>query len=295
MHARTSSGLSHNLALHLLLAIAFLLSTVAGAQNEIHRSVTLENSSKAPFEILKGVPGVRIAEELRVVSAGEREWTLAGEENQVANASALLAIYDALEGHRFFEEPNLLTGTEASERRVSFAVEEIDTIEFLRFAAAASGWSVIFDDSVRDGSIEALSVSLEDVPWDTAIETVLDRQGLRAVPFGQVWLLASRKRGAEIARDADPDPCQGENIKVSLENADLVETLRSFGSITGLEMDLPPDLEGSVSLQLDSVPWDNVLQALMLAHGLQYRIEDGVVIVEGIPGLTTRAQGPRSH
>ena len=262
------------------------------------------------------------------------------------NATALASIQETLAGHAFSVEPHRLTGSEASERRLTFAVDGIDTVEFLRSVASAAGWSVIFDTSARHGSAGTLTLDLKDVAWDVVVETVLKRQGLRAVRVGEIWLVASRERAAETVRRIDPSTFvrrvvrassetltaalsvasseqgvvvwnrrlgvvvvadridtvpdyarvwtaiegeaapslpsrsySGESINMSLESAALTKTLESFAKVAGLNLVLPENLDGSVSLHLVTVAWDNVLDVLLLSFGLTFHVEENVVQV----------------
>lgn len=262
------------------------------------------------------------------------------------NAAALASIRDALAGHAFFEEPHRLTGDEASSRRLTFRVDGIDTVDFLRSVASAAGWSVVFDASLLDGSAGTLNLSLRDVPWDVMVEAVLKRQGLRAVRIGDLWLLASRERAGEIVRQVDPsafvqppasaDPealtealalasseqgvvawnrrlgvvvladridvlpdyervwsaiegdaaptlptryYSGDPISMSLQDADLAETLGGFAEVAGLNLVVPDDVAGGVSLQVAAAPWDNLLDVLLISFGLTFHVEENVVEV----------------
>ena len=304
-------------------------------------------TSSAPESVVRNATGLRPVDPaagttLQAEDLGEGQWKLHGHEQDVANAAALLSIHDALRGHSFAEESHRWTGAETSERLLTFSLEEIDTIGFLRFVAEAAGWSVVFDSATESES-GRLTLSLREVPWDAAVESIFERQGLSATRYGEVWLVASHERNDEIARLVEPSvfidkprsisPAalatalsaasseqgvvvanerlgvvvladrvdtfpnyariwsaiegdsapelptryyQGEPINISLSEADLRELLQSFIAVAAINLVLPEDLEGSVSLNLNSVAWDNVLDVILLSFGLRAHIEANV-------------------
>ena len=64
----------------------------------------------------------------------------------------------------------------------------------------------------------------------------------------------------------------GEPIDLSLKDADLVETLRSFAEIGGFNLILHPGISGTVTVELKDVPWDQALEAILRMHGLGMEI-----------------------
>ena len=64
---------------------------------------------------------------------------------------------------------------------------------------------------------------------------------------------------------------------MSLRDADLRKTLGSFGSISGLAIEIDDGIEGTVTLELDAVPWDQAFEKILSVNGLASTIEDGTV------------------
>ena len=69
----------------------------------------------------------------------------------------------------------------------------------------------------------------------------------------------------------------GEPINMSLRNADLEETLRSFAAISGLNFVVPQDLLSSITVELKGVPWDQALEQILRLNNLSMEITGTIV------------------
>ena len=61
---------------------------------------------------------------------------------------------------------------------------------------------------------------------------------------------------------------QGQPISLSLRDADLRETLRSLAKIGGFNLVLDEAVEGAVTLELEDVPLDQAIAAILRTHNL---------------------------
>ncbi len=71
----------------------------------------------------------------------------------------------------------------------------------------------------------------------------------------------------------------GEPINLSLRDADLVETLRSFAKFGDFNLILHPEISGTVTVELKNVPWDQALESILKIHGLGMEISRGRVTI----------------
>jgi MSHA biogenesis protein MshL len=80
-----------------------------------------------------------------------------------------------------------------------------------------------------------------------------------------------------------PQP-QGLNgtFDVSFRDAPLVPVLNTLAQYAGLNLVIPPDITGTVTVDLKSVTLTQALEAILPPRGLQYRIDDGMLRVEKI-------------
>jgi len=82
----------------------------------------------------------------------------------------------------------------------------------------------------------------------------------------------------------------GEPISMSLKNADLVETLRSFAKISDLNFVIQPGVRGSVTVELKSVPWDQAMEQILKINGLGMDIEGTIVRIAPTSQLRAEAE-----
>jgi type IV pilus assembly protein PilQ len=82
----------------------------------------------------------------------------------------------------------------------------------------------------------------------------------------------------------------GEPISLELKDADIKDVLRSFSKITGLNIVVDPDVSGSVTVNLENVPWDQCLDIVLRINRLDYVVENNVLRVARIERLTQEKQ-----
>lgn len=85
----------------------------------------------------------------------------------------------------------------------------------------------------------------------------------------------------------------GEPISMSLKNADLVETLRSFSRISDLNFVIQPSVTGSVTVELHSVPWDQALEQILKINNLGMDIDGTIVRIAPMRQLREEAEEAR--
>jgi type IV pilus assembly protein PilQ len=78
----------------------------------------------------------------------------------------------------------------------------------------------------------------------------------------------------------------GEPISLELKDADIKDVLRTFAKITGLNVVVDPGVSGSVTVNLENVPWDQCLDIILRVNGLDYVVENNVLRVARIQQLT---------
>jgi type IV pilus secretin PilQ/predicted competence protein len=69
----------------------------------------------------------------------------------------------------------------------------------------------------------------------------------------------------------------GEPISVDLRDVDLRDFFRLIHEISGLNVVLDPSVKGTVTLVLDSVPWDQALDIVMRNNGLTNQLDGNVL------------------
>ncbi len=78
----------------------------------------------------------------------------------------------------------------------------------------------------------------------------------------------------------DPAPgFTGEPISLSLKDADVKDVLKTFATLTGLNIVVDPSVAGSVTLELHDVPWDQAFELILAINGLDFDMLGNVVYV----------------
>jgi type IV pilus assembly protein PilQ len=83
----------------------------------------------------------------------------------------------------------------------------------------------------------------------------------------------------------------GEPISLNLKDVDLKDFFRLIHEISGLNIIIDPNVTGSVTLVLDSVPWDQALDIVMKNNGLGKVLEGNVLRIARLQTLTAEQEG----
>src|SRR2546426_1205728 len=75
-------------------------------------------------------------------------------------------------------------------RLISFDFKDADVVNLLRILAAESNKNVVIGDDVKG----KMSISLRNVPWDLALDTILDTRGLRRIEKDNVLRIVSNEQ-----------------------------------------------------------------------------------------------------
>src|SRR2546428_627251 len=88
-------------------------------------------------------------------------------------------------------------------RLISFDFKDADVVNLLRILAAESTKNIVISDDVKG----RMSISLRNVPWELAFQTILDVRGLEKIEKDNVVRIVSReaklKTDTEIAKAAE--------------------------------------------------------------------------------------------
>jgi type IV pilus assembly protein PilQ len=71
----------------------------------------------------------------------------------------------------------------------------------------------------------------------------------------------------------------GQPISLSLKDADVRDVLKTFATLTRLNIVVDPSVKGSVTVELREVPWDQAFELILTINGLDYQYENNVVYV----------------
>jgi type IV pilus assembly protein PilQ len=77
----------------------------------------------------------------------------------------------------------------------------------------------------------------------------------------------------------------GHAISLDFEGVDLRAVLRTFADVSGLNMVIDPDVQGTVDIKLTDVPWDQALDVILRGNQLDYSVDGTIVRISRIKTL----------
>ena len=86
---------------------------------------------------------------------------------------------------------------------------------------------------------------------------------------------------------------EGEPITVKVVGISLVDFFRTISELSGLNILIDPDVTGSLTLNVEKVPWDQLFDAVLQSHGLVMRMEGNLVRVSTQIKLIQEQQAQR--
>lgn len=82
----------------------------------------------------------------------------------------------------------------------------------------------------------------------------------------------------------------GEPIDLKVTNADVTDVLRTFAQLSGLNIIVQPGVTGTVTAEMENVPWDQAFEQVLKINKLDYVREGNVVRIAPVSVLRQEAQ-----
>lgn len=91
-------------------------------------------------------------------------------------------------------------------------------------------------------------------------------------------LMASQQEQAPPGeKGVDVPVYSGEPVSLKLINVSLVDFFRALSEISGINLLIDPDVQGSLTINVEQVPWDQLFDAVLSSHGLVRKIQGNLV------------------
>ena len=87
------------------------------------------------------------------------------------------------------------------------------------------------------------------------------------------------------AAGGDQKRFTGHPVSLDFQGADLRAVLRGFSEISGLNMVIDPDVQGTVDIILNEVPWDQALDVILRGNQLDYTVDGTIVRIARVDTL----------
>jgi len=72
----------------------------------------------------------------------------------------------------------------------------------------------------------------------------------------------------------------GDPISINLKDADIKDVLKTFAKITGTDIQYPPSLEGTVTVDVKNMPWDEALDLVLRENNLTYEVKGKAIVIK---------------
>ena len=73
------------------------------------------------------------------------------------------------------------------------------------------------------------------------------------------------------------DDFTGQPVSLKLVNVSLVDFFRAVSELSGLNVLIDPDVQGTITINVEAIPWDQLFEAVLNSNGLMKSIEGNLV------------------
>jgi type IV pilus assembly protein PilQ len=91
--------------------------------------------------------------------------------------------------------------------------------------------------------------------------------------------------GANTRGGQQPRQYTGDPLSLDLDGVDLRAVLRTLADVSGLNVIIDPDVQGTVDIKLTDVPWDQALDVILKGNQLDYSVDGTIVRISRIKTL----------
>ena len=127
---------------------------------------------------------------------------------------------------------------------------------------------------------EEMAAAPPPVPAEKeALEEVqaTEEQALETTPPPQQLAEAAPAKAAVPPPPAVGERYLGQKISLDLQEVDIRNVLRLLADVTGKNIVVEPNVKGTVTLKVDNVPWDQVLELILKINDLDSVMEGNVI------------------
>ncbi len=139
--------------------------------------------------------------------------------------------------------------------------------------------------AAKPGSAPAPARTRNDALFEAAA-AALDQEQAATAQAGSAY------RSRTIAETSSQ--FTGEPISLDLKDADIKDVFRTISQLTGLNIVIDPEVRGTVTVQLEDVPWDQALDLILKQNSLGYVLENNIMRIATTAKLQAE-EGDRSR
>jgi type IV pilus assembly protein PilQ len=143
------------------------------------------------------------------------------------------------------------------------------------------------DEVLPGGAMAALKIRPQNVAPAAARQSPAPAQPPAAPPAEPPAATSPVIQGPQSLQISSGDVKKyvGHPISMDFQGVDLRSVLRTFAEISGLNMVIDPDVQGTVDIVLTDVPWDQALEVILRGNALDYTVDGTIVRIARIETL----------
>ena len=224
-----------------------------------------------PVENAEESPGVKENQEIAAAPADEESQIIALRINDDGDGMTVISD-SAITGYKSFQMDNPYrlvvdipdVKEKLSKKTFSFQSSLIDKIKVGQHPEKVR-LAIYFKDTLPTYSIDKDENKLF-VAW--ALPDGDEENGMRAVVRGEDEVVPTKEERAAAEDVEDDKVYTGQKISLDFKDVDVRNILRLISDISGLNIIVSDNVKGKVTIKLDDVPWDEVLDIILETNNL---------------------------
>jgi len=200
---------------------------------------------------------------------------------------------------RFGGEPMTFAAQPAAPPAVVAAAPTVPTAlpsppaEVVESAAAPAEPAPVASSAVEISDVVAAEPETREVVSPAPVVAAFEAQDVRPAAAADPEAGVPRLTPAVVAGQtvvSGRKEYTGEPISMSLKDADVREVLRTFARLSGLNIVIQPGVRGTVTVELEKVPWDQALDQVLKINGLGYELDGNIMRIAPLNVLEQEAR-----
>jgi TonB family protein len=159
---------------------------------------------------------------------------------------------------------------------MDFYFENAHLMDVLKYIAKSVEINIVVDPGING----RVSCQLEQIPWDQALDWMLQWNGLDMIYKGNVVrILKADPANKDLKKAMKKKKFTGELVTLHFKNAKLEDVLKIIAKIARVTLEIAPGIKGWVTTRLDRLPWDQALDLMLELNSLDWEVKGKVLKV----------------
>jgi len=167
-------------------------------------------------------------------------------------------------------------GVDSHASRITVTYEEANIRDVVAAFATYSSRQIVVGQHV-DGTV---TITVNDQPWDTALQSILASRNLAACEDEQGTITVRGSCNPFASTNAPTLP----KVSLTYQDADLRQIALAFAKFSGRTIVVAPGVSDVVTAEIHDQTWDAALQSILSSHNLTAAVDDhGVITIDRCP------------